>query len=158
MVLKQPFVVLGVQQVAIGAADKRSLVRLWVDMLGLAPTGSYRSAAENVDEDIVSFGAGRQHCEIDLMQPVDPDAKPRVDEPALNHIGLWVDDLAAAYGWLSARGVRFAAGGIRKGAAGHDVCFVHPRGDEQSPIGGEGVLIELVQAPREVVDAFTSVD
>jgi lactoylglutathione lyase len=154
MMPERPFVVLGIQQVAIGAADKRDLTRLWVDILGLAPGGSYRSAAENVDEDIVSFAAGRQHCEIDLMQPVDPSIKPRVDEPALNHIGLWVDDLAAAYDWLSARGVRFAAGGIRKGAAGHDVCFVHPRGDAQSPVGGEGVLIELVQAPAAVVDAL----
>ena len=158
MALERPFVVLGIQQVAIGAPDKRRLTRLWVEILGLAPTGSYRSAAENVDEDIASFAAGRQHCEIDLMQPVDSSAKPRVDEPALNHIGLWVDDLAAAYDWLRASGVRFAAGGIRKGAAGHDVCFVHPRGDEQSPIGGEGVLIELVQAPAAVVDALGGVD
>ena len=52
----------------------------------------------------------------------DADAKPRVNEPALNHIGPWVDDLAAAYDRLSAKGVRFAAGGIRKGTAGHDVC------------------------------------
>ena len=156
--LKRPFVVLGIQQVAIGSADKRRLARLWVEILGLAPTGSYRSATENVDEDIVWFETGRQHCEIDLMQPVDPKAKPRVDEPALNHIGLWVDDLAAAYDWLNARGVRFAAGGIRKGAAGHDVCFVHPKGDAQSPVGGEGVLIELVQAPAAVVDALGGID
>lgn len=156
--VERPFMVLGIQQVAIGAADKRRLVRLWVEVLGLTLAGSYRSATENVDEDIVSFESRREHCEIDLMQPVDPDAKPRVHEPALNHIGLWVDDLAAAYEWLTARGVRFAGGGIRKGAVGHDVCFVHPNGDEQAPIGGEGVLIELVQAPREVVDAFTSVD
>ena len=128
--------------------DARTAVR------GLGPVGSYRSATENVDEDIVSFGTGRQHCEIDLMQPVDPKAKPRVDEPPLNHIGLWVDDLAAAYAWLSARGVRFAAGGIRTGAAGHDVCFVHPKGDLKSPVGGEGVLIELVQAPAAVIDAL----
>ena len=152
--LERPFVVLGTQQVAIGAADKRRLTRLWVETLGLAPTGSYRSAAENVDEDVVSFATGRQHCEIDLMQPLDADAKPRVGEPALNHVGLWVDDLAAAYDWLSAKGVRFAAGGIRRGAAGHDVCFIHPKGDEQSPIGGEGVLIELVQAPEAVIVAL----
>ena len=50
--------------------------------------------------------------------------------------------------------MRFAPGGIRKGAAGHDIAFIHPRGNEHSPIGGEGVLIELVQAPPEVVTAF----
>jgi lactoylglutathione lyase len=155
---ERPFVVLGIQQVAIGAPDKNRLTRLWIEILGLALTGSYRCAAENVDEDIVSVGRGRQHCEIDLMQPVDPAAKPRVDEPALNHMGLWVDDLAAAYEWLRARGVRFTPGGIRRGAAGHDVCFIHPKGDEASPIGGEGVLIELVQAPPAVIDALGGAD
>ena len=67
-----------------------------------------------------------------------------------------IDDLPAAVQWLSARGLRFAPGGIRKGAAGHDICFVHPRGNDESPLGGEGVLIELVQAPPEVVRALAS--
>jgi len=35
-------------------------------------------------------------------------------------------------------------------------CFVHPRGNEQSPVGGEGVLIELVPASAEVVRAFAA--
>ena len=65
-----------------------------------------------------------------------------------------VDDLAAAVDWLQGRGVRFTPGGIRKGAAGFDVCFIHPKGNAESPIGGEGVLIELVQAPPEVREAF----
>jgi lactoylglutathione lyase len=155
---ERPFAILGLQQVAIGAADKRDLTRLWIELLGLARTGEYRSTAENVDEVIVRAGTGRQLCEIDLMQPLDPAAKPRVHEPALNHIGLWVDDLAAAHPWLSARGVRFTPGGIRKGAAGHDVCFIHPKGDEASPIGGQGVLIELVQAPPEVIEALSRTD
>lgn len=140
----RPFRVLGVQQIAVGGRDRAPLERLWVDLLGLAVTGNYRSQAENVDELIVDAGG----VEIDLMQPIDPNAKPRVHEPALNHIALWVDDLAAAVQWLEAQGVRFARGGIRKGASGHDVCFIHPKGDAGHPQGGEGVLIELVQADR----------
>jgi len=89
------------------------------------------------------------------MQPIDPDARPKVHEPALNHVGLWIDNLAAAVAWLSENGVRFTPGGIRKGAAGFDVCFIHPKGNEASPVGGAGVLIELVQAPDEVIDAFS---
>ena len=46
------------------------------------------------------------------------------------------------------------AGGVRRGAAGHDVCFIHPKGEGASPLGGEGVLIELVQAPPDVIAAF----
>jgi lactoylglutathione lyase len=143
----RPFRVLGLQQVAIGGRDKSVLRHLWVDLLGLAPYGNYRSEAENVDEDIVHLGEGPTQIEVDLMQPIDPDARPRVHEPPLNHIGLWVDDLPAAVTWLARRGVRFAPGGIRPGAAGHDVCFIHPKGSADAPQGGEGVLIELVQAP-----------
>ncbi len=150
----RPFKVLGIQQVAVGASDKSSLRRLWVDTLGLEPTGNFRSETENVDEDIVTMGAGPFTVEVDLMQPIDPDKKPRVDMPPLNHIGLWVDDIDAAVKWLGNQGVRFTPGGIRLGAAGHRVCFIHPKGNEERPIGGQGVLIELVEAPAEVREAF----
>ncbi|MFY0530353.1 VOC family protein [Archangium gephyra] len=152
----RPFRILGLQQVAIGGPDKAPLRKLWVDVLGLEPQGTYRSERENVDEDIVVAGAGPFRVEVDLMQPVDPNGKPRVHEPALNHLGLWVDDLRGAVAWLEGQGVRFAPGGIRKGAAGFDVTFIHPKGNEQFPLGGEGVLIELVQAPPEVISAFDS--
>ncbi|MCK5798810.1 MAG: VOC family protein, partial [Deltaproteobacteria bacterium] len=92
--------------------------------------------------------------EVDLMQPLDPARKPKVHEPKLNHVGLWVDDLPAAVTWMEAQGVRFTPGGIRRGASGHDVCFVHPKGNEASPLSSEGVLVELVQAPPEVLAAL----
>jgi lactoylglutathione lyase len=149
----RPFRVLGVQQIAIGGKDKARLRALWVDLLGVALVSGFRSSTENVDEDVLRLGAGEHAVEIDLMQPLDETARPRVHEPALNHLGLWVDDLRAAYAWLSERGVRFAPGGIRPGAAGYDVCFIHPKGDGESPQGGEGVLIELVQAPPGVIAA-----
>ena len=150
----RPFRILGIQQIAVGAADKAGLRRLWIDTLGLQKVGEFRSERENVDEDIAVAGEGPLRVEVDLMQPIDPAKSPKVHEPALNHVGLWVDDLAAAVGWLTARGVRFTPGGIRKGAAGYDVCFIHPKGNADAPIGGEGVLIELVQAPAEVLAGF----
>ncbi len=151
---QRPFTVLGLQQVAIGGLDKQALRRLWVDTFGLPVTGTSKSESENVDEDILELGAGPFAVEVDLMQPIDPEKRPRVHEPALNHVGLWVDDLRAAVDWLAQNGVRFTPGGIRAGAAGHDVCFIHPKGSEEAPRGGEGVLIELVQAPPEVVEAY----
>jgi len=150
----RPFRVLALQQIAIGGRDKGALRRFWVDVLGLVPTGSHRAERENVDEDILTLGAGPLAVEVDLMQPIDPDARPRVHEPPLNHVGLWIDDLRAAVDWMAERGVRFTPGGIRRGAAGHEVCFVHPKGDDEAPQGAEGVLVELVQAPPEVVAAF----
>jgi lactoylglutathione lyase len=136
---ERPFKILGVQQIAIGGPSKDALRRLWVDLLGVPAIGTFRSERENVDEDILSIAG----VEIDLMQPIDPEKKPKVHEPRLNHIGLWVDDLAAAVTWLEGQGLTFTPGGIRKGAAGHDVCFIHPK-------SAEGVLIELVQAPADL--------
>ena len=151
----KPFKILGIQQIAIGGPDKARLKSLWVDMLGLTVKGTFVSERENVDEDICELGRGPTAVEVDLMQPLDPDKKPAVHNTPLNHVGLWVDDLAAAVQWMAANGVRFAPGGIRKGAAGHDITFIHPKGNEQFPLGGEGVLIELVQAPPEVVVALS---
>ena len=150
----RPFKVLGVQQIAIGALDKNRLKTLWVDKLGLEVTGTFRSERENVDEDICAMGKGPFTVEVDLMQPMDPEKKPAVHATPLNHVGLWIDDLPKAVEWLTAQGVRFAPGGIRRGAAGHDICFLHPKGSEEFPVSGEGVLIELVQAPPEVIEAF----
>jgi len=151
---ERPFRVLGVQQIAVGGASKEALGELWSGLFGLERTGSFRSEKENVDEDILVCGRGPFRVEVDLMQPIDTERKPRVDVPALNHIGLWIDELEQAVEWLTEKGVRFTPGGIRKGAAGHNVCFIHPRSSDAAPIGGGGVLIELVQAPAELIAAY----
>jgi lactoylglutathione lyase len=154
MTASKPFRVLGIQQIAIGGPDKQRLRSLWVDIFGLTVKGNFVSERENVDEDICALGTGPTAVEVDLMQPLDPGKKPAVHATPLNHVGLWVDDLPAAVAWMTAQGVRFAPGGIRKGAAGYDICFVHPKGNDEFPLGGEGVLIELVQAPPEVIAAL----
>src|SRR3954469_19877110 len=130
------------------------LQKLWVDLFGLQVTGTFKSERENVDEDICALGIGPLRVEVDLMQPLDPEKKPAVHATPLNHVGLWIDDLPQAVDWLAGKGVRFAPGGIRRGGAGFDICFVHPKGNDEFPVGGEVVLIELVQAPPEVVQAF----
>jgi len=154
--VNRPFKVLGIQQIAVGASDKSKLRRLWIDLLGFELTGEFQSETENVDEDISSVGFGPFKVEVDLMQPLYLDRKPAVHATPLNHIGLWIDDLPMAVEWLTAKGLRFAPGGIRQGAAGFDICFVHPKSNEEFPLSGEGVLIELVQAPAEVIKAFTA--
>ncbi len=151
---ERPFRILGLQQIAIGGLDLEPLRTLWVDTLGVDKTGEYTSESENVREDILTLGAGAHAVEIDLMQPLEPESRPKVHDPALNHVGLWVDDLAAAVDWLTEQGMRFTPGGIRPGAAGHDIVFVHPKASDEFPLSGEGVLIELVQAPADVIAAL----
>jgi lactoylglutathione lyase len=120
-------------------------------MLGFTFKSNFISEKENVDEDIYTIGGGHHPIEFDLMQPIDPEKKPAVHTTPLNHIGLWVDDLPQAVAWLTAQGVRFTPGGIRRGGDGHDIIFIHPKSNAEFPISGYGVLIELVQAPPEVI-------
>ena len=155
MSMMRPFKILGIQQIAIGGADKQRLKKLWVDLLGFQYKDTFVSERENVDEDICAIGQGAHEIELDLMQPYDMNKKPAVHQTPLNHIGLWVDDLPKAVAWLTEQGMRFAPGGIRKGAAGHDIIFIHPKSSGEFPFGGEGVLIELVQAPLEVITALS---
>jgi hypothetical protein len=142
----RPFKLLGVQQIAVGGLDLKALRRLWIDTLGLTPTINFRNDTENVYGEIAVVGFGPFQVDMNLLQPVDPEKSPRPHKPPLNHIGFWVNDLTAAVDWLSAQGIGFTPRGIRKGAAGHDVCFIHPT------MGGEGVLIELIQAPPELIE------
>lgn len=152
--MSRPFKVLGIQQVAIGGESKEKLSKFWVEIMGLTKVSDYKSEKENVDEDILSMGNGPYKVEIDLMQPIDPNKSPKVHDPKLNHIGLWIDKLEECVDYLTKQGVRFTPGGIRKGAAGYNVCFIHPKGNEEFPLCSEGVLVELVQAPDDVIKAL----
>lgn len=151
----RPFKVLGIQQVAVGGESKERLRKFWVELMGLEMTHSFQSEKENVDEDVLRIGSGAYAVEVDIMQPLDIEKKPAVHIPPLNHIGLWIDNLPACVEWLQSQGVRFAPGGIRKGASGYDITFVHPKGNEDFPFCSEGVLLELVQAPDDVIKALS---
>jgi lactoylglutathione lyase len=150
----RPFTVLGVQQIALGGRDRQVLRSLWVDCFGLEPVSTFQSASENVDEEILGVGLGIGRVEIDLMQPLNAAARPVIHEPALHHVGLWIDALRSAVLWLVLHGVRLTPGGIRRGATGHDVCFIHPKPSTYFPICGNGTLIELVQAPADVIAEY----
>ena len=154
--MTRPFKVLGIQQIAIGGPDKQRLQTLWVDMFGLEKTGTFKSERENVDEDICAIGSGPFTVEVDLMQSMDPEKKPAVHTTPLNHIGLWIDDLPKAVECLMVLCFCFLFFFICMGGGGVDSTFLHPKANEEFPIAGEGVLIELVQAPAEVIEAFAA--
>ena len=90
-----------------------------------------------MDEDILTVGRGLLgKIEVDIMAPIDPEKSPKVHVPALNHVGLWIDDLPKAVEHLESKDIKIV-GGIRKGASGYDVTFIHPK-------SACGVLVELV--------------
>ncbi len=145
----RPFKVLGLQQVAIGNLTKDALKNFWGDTMGLAKVHSFKSQKENVDEDVYEMGKGVAKVEVDLMAPLNPDKSPKVHIPPLNHIGLWIDDLPKCVEYLTKKGIK-TVGGIRKGASGFDVTFVHPK-------SACGILLELVQAPKNIIDEFNKI-
>ncbi len=105
--------------------------------MGLKKVKDFKSEKENVDEDVLTIGRGPLGTvEIDLMAPLDPERSPKVHIPALNHIGLWVDNLENAVEYCEKNGIK-VVGGIRPGASGHNVTFIHPK-------SACGILLELV--------------
>ena len=141
------FRVLGLQQVAIGNLDKGPLSKFWVEHMGLTKVKEFTSEKENVDEDVLTVGKGLLGTvEVDLMAPLDPNRSPKVHQPALNHIGLWVDNLENAVAYCEQNEIK-VVGGIRMGASGHNVTFIHPK-------SACGILLELVQAPPEVIEEY----
>ena len=141
----------------MGSTSKERLRALWIDCLGLTIEGHYpRASARIVDEDIArrSRGArplrGRPDAAHSILAAQAGGARPAA-EP---HRACGSTTCRGASQWLMAQGVRFAPGGIRRARAGHDITFIHPKGNDAFPIGGEGVLIELVQAPPEIIASY----
>lgn len=156
--MKRPFRILGVHHIAIGNADLGRLRHLWGDVLGLSLGEPFTLASENVTGSIARLEAGPYTVEVDLLQPLDSEKKPAPHLPPLNHVAFWVDRLDEAVAWLTQQGVRFTPGGIRKGAEGREMAFIHPKASDAFPVGGEGVMIELVQAPPTVIAAFATIE
>jgi lactoylglutathione lyase len=149
--MTKPFRVLGLQQIANGGLDNCLLRTLWCDIFGPEIKGQPRSAPENIDDDIRTLGLDQQAVELALIQPIDRYGRAGARTTTVNHIGLWVDDLDKAVEWMAVHSVRFAPGGIRKDDAGRDTCFIRAKTSAEFPVAGEGALIELVQAPDDVV-------
>ena len=138
--------------IVLNVADVERSLAFYIDVLGLP--------SERLDEfrrGEVGFPSVRinEGTLIDLQRD---ESRPEAAKLNLNHFCLVTEpvDLEALASELEGQGVRFAPGGIRKGAAGFDICFLHPKANEAFPIAGEGVLVELVQAPAEVVKAFAA--
>ncbi len=142
--MTKPFRILGLQQVAVGGPETNALRALWSDIFGPAIQGRSRSQRGKLGSPmhgVLPAAAG-------LGQSIDSTA--RLSAPS-NRIGLWVDDLPKAVEWMAANCACFAPGGICKGAAGYDICHVHPKAGPGITIGDEDVQIELVQAPDDVI-------
>jgi methylmalonyl-CoA/ethylmalonyl-CoA epimerase len=85
---------------------------------------------------------------IQLVEPLSDDSPVQKaierngGKGGLNHVGLRVRDIQAAFDTLSARGFRILDAAPRPGSRGTTVFFMHPKALAQTPFD---VLIEVVQ-------------
>jgi lactoylglutathione lyase len=153
--------VLGIQQVSVAGPPNAAyqMRHFWGDLMELGPpVHTYQSAHENVHSEVVPLGPKtKAQTRLSMITALDETKKPKIQARALHHVGLWVDDLPQCVEWLQGKGVNFILDSKSKkpirspGPMGWDVAFINPKTSPEFPISGCGVLIQLVQAPADML-------
>ena len=127
-----------IDHIGIAVNSLASSIPAFEAMLGENPAG--REAVPSDDVTVVFFGRGTGR--VELIEPLSAESPiARFIErrgPGLHHICFRVPDIAQALGLLEASGVHPVPPGIRDGAQGRRVAFLHPR-------DCGGVLVELAE-------------
>ncbi len=127
-----------IDHIGIAVNSLQTAVPLFQAMLGENPAGRETVPSEEVEVVFFGLGAGR----IELLEPVGPDSPiSRFLErrgQGIHHVCLQVPDLETTLTRLAGSGIRPVPPGIRTGAGGLPVAFLHPR-------DCGGVLLELVE-------------
>lgn len=131
-----------IEHVAVAVADLDAAIAHYSRTWGLEVAHRERVEDQGVEEAMLPLGDSY----LQLLGPTAPDTTvgkfiERRGE-GLHHIAYEVDDLPGALAELKAKGVRLIDEEPRLGGRGHMVAFVHPRGNH-------GLLVELIQAPKE---------
>lgn len=127
-----------IDHVGIAVRSLESAARLYAAVLGEEVTG--REEVEDEGVRVAFFGedGGR----VELLEPRDEGSAVArfLDRhgPGIHHVCLRVADVEAAVDRASAAGAELVPPGIRTGAGGRRVAFLHPRSTE-------GVLVELAE-------------
>lgn len=131
-----------IEHIAVAVADLDTAVAHYREVWGLEVSHRERVEDQGVEEAMLPLGESY----LQLLGPTGPDTTvgkfiSRRGE-GLHHIAYEVDDLEGALAELKAKGVRLIDERPRVGGRGHLVAFVHPAANH-------GLLVELIQAPRE---------
>jgi len=136
----------GVDHIAIAVKSLRDGLAFWADALGLEAEGLETVESEGVRVAFLPVGDSR----IELLEPTSDDSPIagflEKRGPGMHHVTLRVDGIEALLERLRGRGIEALGDGVRRGAGGSKVAFLHPRSTG-------GTLVELVEggaAPDEM--------
>ncbi len=123
--------------IAVDSLEQR--LPFWVETLGLSVSAIETVESEHVKVAFLSVGSAR----VELLEATSPDSPVAkyIERrgPGIHHLTFEVADLDATLGRLNESGVEIIGSGVRTGAQGHRVAFVHPK-------ASGGVLVELVES------------
>lgn len=127
-----------IDHVGIAVKSLERAAGLYAELLGEEPAGREEVPGEGVEVAFFGRGGGR----VELLEPTDDEsAVARFLErrgPGIHHVCLRVEDVEAAVERATAAGAELVPPGIRTGAGGSRVAFLHPRSTG-------GVLLELTE-------------
>ena len=128
-----------IDHIGIAVNSLLSAVPVFEAILGENTAGRESVPSEHVEVAFFGHGEGR----IELLEPSDPDSPiARFLErrgPGLHHVCLSVSDLDETLSRLEGSGILPIPPGVRRGAEGRRVAFLHPR-------DCGGLLVELAAA------------
>jgi len=129
--------IVGLAHLGVAVKDPRARLVFWADLLGLPLAKVEAVPTEGVRTWFLDAGA----THVELLEPLGEDSTiarhiERRGE-GLHHLALAVDDLDAVLARLASREIA-PIGGVRVGAGGARVAFLHPR-------DAGGVLVELTE-------------
>lgn len=130
-----------IDHLGIAVNSLEASIPLYAALLGENPAGREEVPSEGVRVAFFGRGGGR----VELLEPTGDDSPIAafLDRrgPGLHHVCLSVADLDEAVLRAEETGATLVPPGIRSGAEGRRVAFLHPR-------TAGGVLIELVESER----------
>lgn len=126
----------GVDHVGVAVVDLEAAIGLYRDILGMPLRA--REVVESEGCEVAFLGDEGAH--VELLRPLASDtAVGRHLErrgAGIHHVAVRVENIEAAVAQARQGGVEVLGGGVRAGAGGARVAFLHPR-------DAGGVLIEL---------------
>ncbi len=129
---------LGIDHVGVAVRDLDEAAKTYGEILGFALGGGETLPDRGLDVRFVDIGGTR----LELIAPTRDDSQVSsfLDKrgEGIHHVCFRVDDIDAAIAGMKKRGARLIDEMPQRGAGGHKVAFIHPK-------GAHGVLIELIE-------------